>query len=283
MAIIGMVFILLAISSLLAITVTYRRQWLIILLWCFPIVGMAYFTPKTAEINGLLVVISLLMIMHIAYSLWNIKLWHIIDRKKNKFFYAFVFLFNFIITIYYVWQCILNGYVGFLYTSKSKEIDMLITVLVAAIITILMCPVAVTAFDKYFSKNETFVMLKCKAVGGKKENAVYGFKKYAIIGIQNGKEYTFRTTRKAYFLLKKQEILVMEAKRGVFGGVYVYGNVYENKGRRNARINKVLIEKCVFLLLIIAVVTLFILRIRLGISFDDIFIIIKEVFSRGKN
>ncbi|MDD3569538.1 MAG: hypothetical protein PHY44_00355 [Lachnospiraceae bacterium] len=95
--------------------------------------------------------------------------------------------------------------------------------------------------------------------------------KYAIKGVQNGKEYVFNMTRKAYLMLKSEKSLVMDSRIGIFGGVYVTSDLYKNEDRRKKRINRLLVRECIFAVLTVIVIILFLARIKLGIGFEEIF------------
>jgi hypothetical protein len=85
MAVIGITSIVAIFLCLLAVIITGRKLWLVIWLWCLPLVGMAYFAPNDSPINGLIVVISMFMVIITAYSLWGVKAWYVLERKKNMF------------------------------------------------------------------------------------------------------------------------------------------------------------------------------------------------------
>ena len=70
-----------------------------------------------------------------------------------------------------------------------------------------MLPVSVTALDRFFSKKENFVLIHCSPLRqGRKNNVQFGGR-FAIKGVQNGKEYIFNMTRKAFLLLKNGNTL----------------------------------------------------------------------------
>ena len=276
MAVIGSVSAVVIFLCLLAMIITGRKQWLIIWLWCTPNVGMAYFAPSNLEINGLIVVISAVMIIITAYSLWGIKVWYVLGRKKKYVFSSVLFAINYAVIEYYFYQCISLGYIEFLKITTDIPFIASITVVLSIYVAVIMCRVIITAIDKYFSKRQNFVLIQCHPVGKDRHSKAGWNRKYAIKGVQNGKEYVFNMTRKAFFMLKPEKTLVMESRIGIFGGVYVTNNLYKNDDRRKKRINKILIRQCAFAVLTVAVLILFVLRIKLGIGFDELFLEIQK-------
>ncbi|MDD3570084.1 MAG: hypothetical protein PHY44_03160, partial [Lachnospiraceae bacterium] len=162
MAVIGSVSIIVIFLCLLASIITGRKQWLIIWLWCIPTIGMAYFVPSNIEINGLIVIISAVMIITIAYSLWGIRAWHIKGRKKMYVIWAVLFAINYAVIEYYFYQCISLGYINFLNINTDIPFIALATVLISTYVAAIMCGFTITAIDKYFSKKETFILIQCR-------------------------------------------------------------------------------------------------------------------------
>lgn len=271
MAVIGSVSMVVIFLSLLAMIITGRKQWLIIWLWCIPIIGMAYFAPSDLQINGLIVVVSAAMIIITAYSLWGIKAWCVFGRKKKYVFSAVLFAINYAVIEYYFYQCVTLGYIKFLNISTDIPFIAAITVVLSIYVAAVMNKVIITAIDKYFSKKETFVLIQCHPVGKGRYSETGLNRKYTIKGVQNGKHYVFNMTRKAFFMLKSEKSLVMEAHIGIFGGVYVTANLYKDDDRRKKRINRILIRQCAFAVLTVAVLILFVVRIKFGLGFEAIF------------
>ena len=275
MAVLGNISIIVILLCLLAVIVTGRKRWAVIWLWCVPIIGITFFVPDGIEINGLVVLISGIMMALTAYSLWGVKAWCISGRKKIYVFWAFLFAINFAVSEYYFYQCISLGYLKFLYINTDVPFIAVASVGISLYIAAIMSRITIIATDKYFSKKETFVLIQCQPLS-KKRNIGVGQNKYAIKGVQNGQEYVFYMTRKAYFMLKSEKNLVMEVRRGIVGGIYVSSDLYDGDQRRKRRINRVLAKQCSFAILTVAVVVLFIARIKLGVSFDEIFIEISD-------
>lgn len=280
MAVIGSVSIIVIFLCLLASIITGRKQWLIIWLWCIPTVGMAYFAPSDLQINGLIVVISAAMIIITAYSLWGIKAWYVHGRKKKYVFLAILFAINYSVIEYYFYQCVSLGYIKYLNISTDIPFIAALTVILSIYVAVIMCKVSITAIDKYFSKKETFVLIQCRPVAKDSHSEARCNRKYAIKGVQNGKEYVFNMTRKAFFMLKSEKSLVMEARLGILGGVYVTSKLYKDDDRRKKRIHRILIRQCAFAVLTVAVLILFVVRIKLGIGFEAIFSEIQKCMFR---
>lgn len=271
MAVIGIISIVAILLCLLAVIITGRKLWLVIWIWCLPIVGMAYFAPYDYPINGLVVVISMFMVIITAYSLWGVKAWYVPERKKKYIYWTVLFALNYAVIEYYFYQCIYLGYVGFLNINRDMPFIYIATVLITLFVSVLMSKIMTTSIDKYFSKKETFVIIECQPAKKNKDSRVGQNRKCTIVGVQNGKEYMFNMTRKAYFLLKLKKSLVMEVRHGIMGGFYVTSDLYKNEDRRNKRINKILVRQCAFAVLTVVIFILFVARIKLGLSFEEIF------------
>lgn len=267
MVVIGSISIIIIFLCLLAMIITGRKQWLVLWLWCIPIVGMAYFIPEDAQINGLIVLISGIMVVLTVFTLWGVKAWYVEGRKKNYVLWVILFAINYVIIEYYFYQCISLGYLKFLNVTTRVPFIAIIMSTVNIYIAVIMCRVIITALDKYFSKKEKFVLIQCRPMFRGKD----GGSRYAIKGVQNGREYVFHMTRKAYFMVKSERSLVMEVRQGILGGIYVTSDLYKDDDRRRRRIHRLLARQCCFAVLAVIILILFVMRIRLGISFDEIF------------
>jgi hypothetical protein len=194
-----------------------------------------------------------------------------LGTQKKYVYWTVLFALNYAVVEYYFYQCICLGYVRFLNISKDIPLIYMATVVITLCVSVLMSRIITTAIDKYFSKNETFVLIECRPVRKNKDSSLWCNRKYAILGVQNGQEYVFNMTRKAYFLLKLKKSLVMEVRHGIMGGFYVTSDLYKNEDRRNKRINRLLVRQCAFAVLTFVIFILFVARIKLGLSFEEIF------------
>lgn len=271
MAVMGSISMVIIFLCLLTMIITGRKQWLIIWLWCIPIVGMTYFSPDNMQINGLIVLLSTVMAIITAYSLWGVKAWYVQTRKKKYVLCAVLFAINYTVIEYYFYQCIGLGYIDFLNINTEIPFMAIATVVISIYVALIMYRVTITAIDKYFSKKETFALIQCHPVARDRNRGTGFNRKYSIKGVQNGKEYIFNMTRKTYFMLKCEKSLVMEVRHGVLGGIYVTRDLYRADDRRKKRINRLLAKECAFAVLTVAIFILFIARIKLGMGFNEIF------------
>ena len=271
MGIVGIVAIFAIFIGFLAVTVTGRRQWFVICIWCMPVVGMAYIAPPDSTINGLIVLICMLMSLEVGYSVWGVKLWCVQTRKKNKPLFAIVGIVNFLLTFYCFQQSLQLGYFGEI-TVDDKLSVVAIGIVCGIIMACIMQDITISALEKYFSKKEEFPLIHCKPIKKAKKKKFEMYRRYAIKGTQNGQTYIFNMTRKAYLVLKAQKSFVFNARRGVLGGVYVKDRVYDKDSQRRVkRVNRILLNRALFVLLAIILLTLLVIRIRTGDSFDAIF------------
>ena len=271
MGIVGIIAIFTIFFSFLAVTVTGRKQWLVICIWCAPVAAMTYIAPHNGVINGLIILICMFMSLEVGYSVWGVKLWCIQTRKKNVLLFAIVYIINFFLTFYCFQQSLQLGYFGEI--SVDDKLSIVIIALMCAILMAgIMQNITISALEKYFSKKEEFPLIHCEPVKKTKDKKIEMYRRYAIKGTQNGKTYVFNMTRKAYLVLKTQKSFVFDARRGILGGVYVKGGVYDKDTRRRVkRANRILLNRAVFSLFAIILLLLLIVRIKTGNSFDVIF------------
>ena len=81
----------------------------------------------------------------------------------------------------------------------------------------------VCVVDRFFSNKKDFVIIRCETfiagtLGKFDENLL---KNRYLCGINNGKEYYFGITDKAYILLKDVSTCRLKLKKGVLGGLYI--------------------------------------------------------------
>ncbi len=271
MAVIGIVSVVQFFFAIIAVAVTGRKEWLTTLLWSLTLFSMAYNVSENSVINGLVVIIAYYMFFMTSYSLWGIKLWHTGERRNRKLIFIFILTLNVIICSYYVYQFVNLGYFGKAFESLTKAQKAAVTAVFGSSVGIFMIPSSITAVDRFFSKREEFVLIHCSPVRSSKKNDVHQKRRYAIKGVQNGKEYVFCMTRKAFLLLKKREHFVMDSRRGVLGGVYVMGNIYKNENRRSKRIDKVLFRSGVLAFVLTLIAVLFLIKIKTQMSFGQLF------------
>lgn len=271
MSIIGIITVLLALFCLVLATVTGRKQWLVIWLWCIPAILISSLTPEGVRINGLAILICTIMSAEVIFSLWGIKLWCTQTRRKIVGLKAFVGFFNIALSAYCFYQSmILMEF--YKISHNSKAISVTIAIIYGVIVARAMENISITAIEMYFSKREKFPIIKCSPIIKSKKGKNEVYRKYVIQGIQNGETYVFNMTQKAFLLLKPQKSFVFNAKRGVFGGVYVTGDVYNNDSKRRIkRVNRLLIKKALFVLLAAVLLILLFIRIRTGTAFEEIF------------
>ena len=94
MAFIGLISIALSFYAVFSSSFTGRKKYLYILFWTIPMIGMAYINADKTDINGIVVLISLIMTLLTVFSLFNTALWYKQPRKKIKISECTVFIIN---------------------------------------------------------------------------------------------------------------------------------------------------------------------------------------------
>jgi hypothetical protein len=273
MFLIGLASVSAVIYGLIRAVYTGRWKNLLLWLWSVPLLGMVYFSSSDITINGLVVLIGIAMMFLIIYSLSGYAMWNVNVRDKKHGFKFIFFILMLIISMYFFYQCFNNGYLNFGLNEKLLSSAVLLISVVAAL---LMNSILMTAFDKYFSKKGTFIIIKCTPVK-KKLNF---FSSSAIRGVNNGAEYKFYADKLYFYLFKNEKNFKFSVKNGVLGGIYVLNN-FSNHERKKRRIKKLLRNRALFVLLAFVLVVLLIFKLKMRMDFETIIItVMQAIFGR---
>ena len=271
MALLGLISIILSFYAVFSASFTGRKKYIFILFWTLPIIGMSYINTNKTNINGIVVLISFVMTFLTVFSLFNTALWYVPPRNKIKISQIAVFFINSIIFVYYFYQCLAKGYIVFFAKDFLHKNAFAIALILAVFCAWISVSVIFTAFDRYLSQNQKFIIIKCSPV---RKNGIIKIR--GIKGVQNGVDYFFNADKRAFFLLRNEKRIVTDVKKGVLGGMYVSPNVlFKESGRRKKRITKRLAKRAGIIVLFVLLILLLILRINMNMDFGSVIV---EVF-----
>ncbi len=264
MAIISIFAIAASVYSVFSGVYSGRKIYFFILLWSAPMALMSYMSGQSP--NGILFIISLVTTAAVIYSCRGAGLWYTAPHRRKKFLSAAVFIISFVIYIYYYYQCLISGYMGF--GPLSRNMAWIPSALLSIFSAALSIEIYITCFDRYFSKPENFIIIKCSPV---RKNGI--IKQRGIKGVRNGTEYCFGADRKTFFLIRNEKHISVNVKKGVFGGIYVSGKVFiKGNERRSRRIRRRLLRQAVLAVTFAALVVLLALRLKMAMGFSSVII-----------
>jgi len=274
MAVLGVLSVLIISYGIVSWAMSGRKLFLSLLLWMTPVYFMITSSDPETDTNGLIILLGFMLSFEAIYALHGINLWNTDYRTKGKGFVWIAYITNTIFSFYFAIQSFSLGYMPFL--NFLGGFGIYISILWAVVSSYCASNIFITAVDRYFSKKKQFVLIKCSPFRYKNK---LNMKVRGINGIQNGKNYTFHTTWKAFSLLKGEKALIMELRAGALGGFYASGNnLFVNKSRQLKRVNRILFRRGIFAFAVALIIVLFFYRVLLGISFENMFAAISAAF-----
>ena len=144
---------------------------------------------------------------------------------------------------YVVIQIQKAGYVPDLMGVKGEmgALRKFINFIVIALITVPPAYIGLLRFERFFSNETSLTLLNCKfytssLIGGKV------FKGYYMYGINNGVKHYFRITKRAYFMLRFEDRVVLSMRKDLRGNTFAVKNPcpqnLSNVARRDIRMAK---------------------------------------------
>ena len=268
MAVLGIAALLLVFYGAVMCAVSGRKLYLSLIVWSLPVFFFV-FGVENEGIDGFVILIWLIFSVETIYAFKDIRLWNIENRKNGKIFLYASYVVNSAVSFFFALQSYSAGYMPFL--SVFGGFGLYISLLWGLIGAVCSSKIFIYAVDKYFSKKEEFIIIKCSPY--RKNGRQTGIK-----GVQNGRNYVFYTTNRASMLLKGEKSFVLNVRKGILGGMYVSGKeLFTNTSRQKKRVNRILIRKAIFSVLLVLVIILFLYRIPMGMSFEKIFAVFKAV------
>lgn len=224
MKLIGAVSVLFLYWSIINLSVTGRWAFLALAMWTLPCIGAAYFAPAGTELNGLVMLICLVAMLTDAIALSGVKMWNVNARRTKRYVLVIFYILSFVFLYYCSVESQRLGYIPNFQgiggdNSARKIVGFVFCLLLNVPATSLMLYVV----DRFFSNKKDFVIIRCETfisgtLGQFDEKIL---RNRYICGINNGKEYYFAITNKAYVLLNNISTCRLKLKKGALGGLYV--------------------------------------------------------------
>lgn len=259
MELIGAIAVIFLYWCIVHLATTGRWAYLALAFWSFPCIGAAYFAPKGVELNGLIMLICLTAMVTEALALSSVKMWNVNARQTRRsvmgVFYAISLLFVF----YCVCESQRLGYLPNLAgIGKEAPIRKVVGFAVVCLMNVPATKLLLYVVDRFFSNKSDFVIIRCETfisgTLGKFDERI--LKNRYICGINNGKEYYFCITNKAYVLLKNMSTCRLKLKRGILGGLYVTEYPKGIDGTLAAKADKWLFKKGISATVVFAVLVI---------------------------
>ncbi len=219
--------------------VTGRWAYVSLAVWSMPCIGAAYFAPKGAEINGLVMLICFMAMVTEALAYTGVKMWNVNARRTKRYIMGIFYFLSLLFVSYCLIESQRLGYIpNIMGIGTEGSFSKICGFIIILIINIPATEMFVCVVDRFFSNKKDFVIIKCETfiagtLGKFDENLL---KNRYLCGINNGKEYYFGITNKAYILLKDVSTCRLKLKKGVLGGLYItkYPENIDEKLAKNA-------------------------------------------------
>ncbi len=241
---------------------TGRWAYLALAFWTFPCIGAAFFVPKGTEINGLVVLICFIALITESMALSKVKMWNVNARRTSRVAIGIFYVISLIFVYYCAYESQRLGYIpNFQGAGQEAPIRKAIGTIIIMLMNIPATALMLYVIDRFFSNKSNFVIIRCDTfiagTFGKFDEKI--LKNRYICGINNGKEYYFCLTNKAYILLKNMKTCRLRLKKGVLGGLYVteYPADIDNNLAKNA--DKWLLKRSLSVTAVFAIVLLIVI------------------------
>ncbi len=207
---------------------TGRFSWMLLCVWCMPVMGMCLMYRQGMNINGLMVILCIGMFLLSRKSLTDVRMWNIKMRKLNKFLFGIFYGLCLLLLYYCFWQAQKEGYLFDLQGASLEFHSPLRVFLTSLFMFALALPLTEMVYnstDRAWCKKKELVLLSCKFfTAGKQGGERDLWKGYYLDAIHNGAGYHFKMTRRTYHMLKKEKNLRLQVRVGFLGGLYVTEN-----------------------------------------------------------
>lgn len=257
MKLIGAASVIYLYWCIINLSVTGRWAYLALIMWSLPCIGAAYFAPEGTAVNGLVVLICLIAMLSGGLAVNGVKMWNKYPRKKRRYMCMIFYIISFIFFYYCAYESQKLGYIPNIQgIGTGGAVRKTAGFMVFMVLNVPATSLFMDVIDRFFSNKSDFVIIKCAAfidgTLGKFDEKL--LKNRYLCGINNGKEYYFGITDKAYIVLKNVHICRLKLKKGVLGGIYVteYPPGVDEKTSRSA--DRWLRKKAVFVTIIFVIV-----------------------------
>lgn len=206
--------------------VTHRIRWFLCLIWGIPLFEIGRNYTEGMEVNGLVILICCYMIIVCIGSVYGIRLWNIKDWKKSKIIYPIMFIITLILLFYTYYESLKLGYIHSIFSlnNKYRFLKIICYFIILIIFSKLSADSLYILTERFFSKKEVLKLIQCRFMIGKSSNSINMFEGYYLSGVNNGKMYHFKMTKRTFFMLRRQDKFILNTKKGCFGGIYITEN-----------------------------------------------------------
>ena len=202
-----------------------RLSWALICGWLFPILAMTIAFEEGMQVNGLMVLLCFVMFMVCRRGISDVRMWNVKNRRKHSVLFGILYVLQLLIMFYCFSQAQIQGYILNVQGWGGVTQDfwrMFLTIVPMMLLNWMYTQLVYGALERIYCKDRKLVLLNCHFFMANESGVEKGIQQgYFLEGVQNGISYYFRMTRRAYLMLKREKNLKINAKVGLFGGVYV--------------------------------------------------------------
>ena len=230
-------------AAMWAMFATGRKSWLVTIFWAGIMFVMSLGAKRGLSVNGLCLLIAIGETALSIRAVYGIIIWNQNFKDKGVILPTVIYLITLILVGYVVIQIQKVGYVPDLMGVKGEmgALRKFINFIVIALITVPPAYIGLLRFERFFSNETSLTLLNCKfytssLIGGEV------FKGYYMYGINNGVKHYFRITKRAYFMLRFEDRIVLSMRKDLRGNTFAVKNPcpqnLSNVARRDIRMAK---------------------------------------------
>lgn len=226
----GLMTLLSIYDCLLTMAISSRKGWLLLSGWLIPVFAMTVNFQEGMQINGLMVLLCVLLFLLCRRGMSDVLLWNVRTRKKSCIRFCILYVCLLLPLVYVFAQAQIQGYLLDVQGWGLESYDpmrMGIGLLLLCLMNIGYTRMVETAIDRIYGKKQELRLLQCRSYIASEAGAEPGIHfGYYLEGIQNGVTYYFRMTRHMFFMLREEQKLILQVRRGLLGGLYVVEQPY---------------------------------------------------------
>lgn len=246
-------------AALWAMFATGRKSWLVTIFWAGIMFVMSIGAKRGLAINGLCLLIALCETALSIRAVYGIIIWNQTFKDKGLVLPIVIYIITLILVSYTVIQIQKTGYVPDVMGVNGEigNLRKLVNFIILALLSIPPAYIGLLRFERFFSNETSLTLLNCKfytssLVGGKV------FKGYYMYGINNGVKHYFRITKRAYFMLRFEDRVVLNMRKDLRGNLFAVKNPcpqnLSNVARRDIRLAKNIAISAVVYIVIMVII-----------------------------
>lgn len=243
MTFIGYIAAAVIFAALWTMFATGRKSWLVTVFWAGIMFVMSLGAKRGLAVNGLCLLIALFETILSIRAMYGVIIWNQSFKDKGIVLPAVIYMITLILVGYCLTQIQKLGYVPDVMGIKGElgALRKLVNFIVIAAVSVPPAYIGLLRFERFFSNETSLTLLNCRfytssLVGGKV------FKGYYMYGINNGVKHYFRITKRAYFMLRFEDRVVLSMRKDLRGNMFAVKNPcpqnLSNVARRDIRMAK---------------------------------------------